>query len=542
VVDTNGNVVGGLQGSDFAITVSGSAAAGAISETATEGIYTFDVTNTVAETVTVTVTASGTELSDQPQIVFESNVPEPVPPVPDFISIQNTENGIVLNWQISSEEFVAAYNIYRGESSLQLDVIDEVSAGSSSFTDSDPLEGSIFYAISAVNNEGVEGMRSSVLSAVNETISATANWQLISIPVQENEITSDLATIFSYEEKYNVTNTLRDSKGYWIKTRTFDTETIQVKSIGLDQTVIPLNSGWNLIGSVSDTIPVASIIDTDGILSGAPVYIYNENQYQVSEVIVPNKGHWIYANEPGSIELEIRSIDSMPGGTDIPGIVHHSQKSSENSLPSIQFSVNEVTADVYVSDYYLSDEERNNYALPPVAPDPVLDVRSASESALIKTETGRIRIQASEYPVRAEVKGLDEEENFIYRLILGKKGKKRSIDLIPGQVNEIGTDYDTIYLTKVDTDELITEHKLYPNYPNPFNPETTIQYQVREQSHVKIEVFDVVGRRVKLLADEVKFSGEYQVNFDARDLSSGIYIIRFIAGNHIDIRKMTLIK
>jgi len=55
-------------------------------------------------------------------------------------------------------------------------------------------------------------------------------------------------------------------------------------------------------------------------------------------------------------------------------------------------------------------------------------------------------------------------------------------------------------------------------------------------------VYDVIGRRIQLLANETQLSGQHRVNFDGTNLSSGLYFIRFQAGNVVDIRKMTLIK
>ena len=72
LVDTNSDPVTGLSNADFSVNVTGSGTAGTVTETATEGTYTFEVTNVVAETVTVTVTAEGIELNDNPQIVFEA--------------------------------------------------------------------------------------------------------------------------------------------------------------------------------------------------------------------------------------------------------------------------------------------------------------------------------------------------------------------------------------------------------------------------------------------------------------------------------------
>ena len=85
-------------------------------------------------------------------------------------------------------------------------------------------------------------------------------------------------------------------------------------------------------------------------------------------------------------------------------------------------------------------------------------------------------------------------------------------------------------------------YKLGRAYPNPFNPSTTITYDIPESGIVKIEVFDITGRLVKTLLDEYKESGHYQVIFNGNGLSSGLYIYRMISGNFKDQSKMLLIK
>lgn len=80
------------------------------------------------------------------------------------------------------------------------------------------------------------------------------------------------------------------------------------------------------------------------------------------------------------------------------------------------------------------------------------------------------------------------------------------------------------------------------NYPNPFNPSTTIHYAVPVQSKVRLEVFDLVGRKVAELVNGPKSAGLYTINFDASQLASGLYIYRLQVGNKVLTKKMTLIK
>lgn len=86
------------------------------------------------------------------------------------------------------------------------------------------------------------------------------------------------------------------------------------------------------------------------------------------------------------------------------------------------------------------------------------------------------------------------------------------------------------------------QFKLYNNYPNPFNPATTIRFDLPEDSHVKLEVYNILGERVRTLVDEELFKGKHFTKFEATGLSSGIYIYKIQADNFTSVKKMVLVK
>jgi hypothetical protein len=80
------------------------------------------------------------------------------------------------------------------------------------------------------------------------------------------------------------------------------------------------------------------------------------------------------------------------------------------------------------------------------------------------------------------------------------------------------------------------------NYPNPFNPSTTLSYQIPESGHVTLTVYTVLGQVAATLVNEVKAAGRYEITFDASSLSSGVYLYRLSSGKQTLTRSMVLVK
>lgn len=88
----------------------------------------------------------------------------------------------------------------------------------------------------------------------------------------------------------------------------------------------------------------------------------------------------------------------------------------------------------------------------------------------------------------------------------------------------------------------VTEYSLDQNYPNPFNPSTTINFSVPENTQVTLKIYDVLGKEVSTLINQVVPAGNHEVQFDATGLPSGVYFYSLTAGNFVENKKMMLMK
>ena len=96
----------------------------------------------------------------------------------------------------------------------------------------------------------------------------------------------------------------------------------------------------------------------------------------------------------------------------------------------------------------------------------------------------------------------------------------------------------------VETKELdvIKGYRLYQNYPNPFNSSTTISYQLPEKSFVRLEIVDLLGRQMAVLVNQYQEAGSYRIDFDAKNLMTGIYFYRLKTDRYNSLGKMVLIR
>jgi len=121
------------------------------------------------------------------------------------------------------------------------------------------------------------------------------------------------------------------------------------------------------------------------------------------------------------------------------------------------------------------------------------------------------------------------------------------IVLFPPEVSSLDGTVNYSFPVSVDVGEtgggslVPYEYALCQNFPNPFNPTTTIRYTIARSGHVRLDILNVLGQTVRELVGQTQEAGNYNVTFDATDLPSGIYLYRLRAGEMVQTRKMVLL-
>ncbi|MEJ2051630.1 MAG: T9SS type A sorting domain-containing protein [Calditrichota bacterium] len=112
-----------------------------------------------------------------------------------------------------------------------------------------------------------------------------------------------------------------------------------------------------------------------------------------------------------------------------------------------------------------------------------------------------------------------------------------------GDIGYAATSFDDLVSIRInDVKNIARDYWLYQNYPNPFNPTTRISYSIPKTANVKIEIFNVLGSKVATLVNANKSAGTHTISFDASTLSSGVYLYRIQAGDHVEAKKMMLLR
>mgnify|MGYP000297032669 CR=1 FL=1 len=86
------------------------------------------------------------------------------------------------------------------------------------------------------------------------------------------------------------------------------------------------------------------------------------------------------------------------------------------------------------------------------------------------------------------------------------------------------------------------DYKLFQNFPNPFNPTTKISYKIQKEGTVSLSVYNLVGQEVAMLVYEKQSPGNYEVEFNATDLTSGVYLYKLQINGFTSVKRMTVIK
>ncbi|GJQ62397.1 MAG: hypothetical protein SCALA702_14500 [Melioribacteraceae bacterium] len=342
------------------------------------------------------------------------------------------------------------------------------------------------------------------------------DWNMVSVPVMADDMSttslfpSASSQAFAFDNGYVTASSMMNGAGYWLK---FPAEE-QIDHFGMvAEGNIPLAEGWNMVGPYHEMVASADIVtDPAGIITSE--FFGFDGTYTIADTGHPGHGYWVKASEAGVIV-----VNSV--GKKSP------QPVSEINRDFTKLVITDVTGKS--STLYLSQSSVSGYEMPPLPPAGAFDVRFSTNTYVEAMAGATVQMKGVQYPVTVMVDGADIRisDGSIFATL--RSGE-----------NVVLADGNGLF--NIESLVIPAEFELSQNYPNPFNPATTIKFGIPEASRVTLRVFNAIGEQVATLVEKNMEAGYHTVQFNASQLTSGVYFYSITAGDHNAVKKMMILK
>jgi len=354
-----------------------------------------------------------------------------------------------------------------------------------------------------------------------------------------------------YIQRYRMPN----RQGFWIKSSGAVTQPITGYYRGSD--AIPVVTGWNLVGGISCIVDTGTI--TPQGLRSSNWWGYSPTGYFAATQIVPGKAYWIKANANSAFIMSCPTMLASKAEAVRP---------AEEEFNSIKITDAEGNSQTLLFGTDAKDQVPiSMYEMPPAPPEGSFDARFETEQGGFMLQTHAeamtapvefaIAVQASAYPLKItwKIAGAQAPKpSYSYELSDGLGGQAFGTQTMSGEgtmtISKQGV--ARFVLIVKSGEQLPTEYALYQNYPNPFNPTTNIKFALPVLSRVMVEIYNIVGQRVRTLVNEERPAGYHVAEWSGTgdrglQLGSGVYFVRIDAkgdngATFSQVRKLMMLK
>jgi len=390
----------------------------------------------------------------------------------------------------------------------------------------------------------------------SKTISTdiAAGWNIVSVPLDVPDKSKVVLypttqeTAFSYDGlSYLPSDTLIQGYGYWL--RFPSTQTVSITGMTIPADTITLFEGWNIIGILSDSVPVSSVTtDPPGIITSS--FFGYSGSYSGEQILAPGYGYWIKTTQAGKLILH-------SSGTATPFQTVKTFEVPLQSLNALDIRDGRGNGTTLYFGRNVDERWMSNHALPPLPPPDCFDARFGNGNAIASFAIESVRVQSSIIRIQAQAPPLTLRWHFSasergrYELLNGET-KELLMDSFSGTgeatIKDVELSSLLLSLTPSTGPSIPKEFSLQHNYPNPFNPSTSIPFTLPVKSHVRLEILNVLGQQVALLLGQDMDEGFHTVSW-AATTASGMYFYRLqatpIEGNEkpfTAVRKLILLR
>jgi len=343
------------------------------------------------------------------------------------------------------------------------------------------------------------------------------------------EYVSSPSGYFKPKDPYSTLTSISSKEGYYLKLNG-PLNKIFFRGRALTDKTISLSAGWNMISYSPDyelavdkafesLIASNTLQYVTGFVQGALVYDPDAPQSSTLNTLKPTKGYWVKVKEA----VTSFSFPAQTQGDAVGKIAstHSVQHPEVKPNPSFMFVKGKIMSTYNIGDWVkvLSEDNR---------------VVGAAEII----EGGYLRNSAvyGDDVTTEDIDGLKAGEKISFAY--DGDTLASHVQFNPMSFHDVSLDYDTF---------LPTTFALYQNHPNPFNPITTIRYDLPEDGPVSIIIYDLMGREIKTLVKQVSAPGRYSVNWNGtnqwgKQIASGMYFYRMETPGYQSVKKLIFLK
>jgi hypothetical protein len=369
-------------------------------------------------------------------------------------------------------------------------------------------------------------------TTVSIDVGLSPGWNMLTNPVSLPDSQSMVHNLYPGSEYdyvfgfdpgtgYQQDSVVRSGRGYWGKFATSSTQTITGTSVLRD--TLAIAQGWNMVGSISALVDTAMLATIPPGLRSSVVYGYSGG-YFPTRYIVPGDAYWVKSSGAGQLIIKTGSLFLPPAPATAAGIAD-----GVNAL-----TITDAAGRTQV--LLFGDDARHVaplYAMPPLPPREAFDIRfeSPEGGTLFRShaerggEVGRwpILVQSAVYPLMIS-----------WEIVNGRTYELAGKTLLPGTGSLRLAAQTSLALGFLGGSEMPRAFALLQNYPNPFNPSTRITFSLPVRSRVTVEVYNLLGQRVRTLVNGERPAGNHSMEWDgtgdaSQQLGSGVYFLRLDA-------------
>ncbi|NNE69176.1 MAG: cadherin-like domain-containing protein [Rhodothermales bacterium] len=369
------------------------------------------------------------------------------------------------------------------------------------------------------NGPGYSFVSCPAVSTVSTTVAV--GWNIIGSPFSETLAVSDLfpdaiaGTLFEFAGSYQTPSpeSIVSGRGYWL--RFSDGGSVSMEGTSANSVSLNMAEGWNMVSGPNCSVPLTAAVDGDAILLPGTFFGF-DGSYQSAATFEPGEGYWLRALAAGVVTVTCTS-SAKPGRDPLAGAARLQLKDGSGSVRELFLKAP------------LVGTEPGSYTPPPVAPGSRLKASFASGRYAEPASRGQVVLEGTATPLTLTT---------IEDAWIEIDGERRSVGAGMAVSLPTGT---AEFVVGLSADEPISAGlTLDQNHPNPFDTNTQIRFSVPEQGSFRLEVFDVLGRRVAVPLDANLTAGWHQVDMDASALPVGVYVYRLVGGSGVVTRSMTI--